>query len=689
MTLFNLKRRTIYSYIFLFLSYSVLFSQQTLYFKNDKEPIVIGQYSSVKQDIDGSLTIEKLLSNASFVQNTEGYFMVGGSNGTNFWMKYDIQNTEQNKAYLELLFAHIDTATLYTVQDNKVIKVQYAGQKMLKENRPLNIHNFIFEIEQSPKVLTYYLNIKVRWTCKLNMRIGSSNALYKHYYRDGIIQGAFGGVMLFIAICNFFLYFFLKSIINLYYGIYLLLCGLSVIQLNGFFIEELFRSPPQFNDLTMMLPGLSGIVGLLFTMSLLQTKKRLPLMHKGFQFFLAFYVVQSVVALTQYQEMINDLSIIVIPIVSIWGIVASLIAWKQGSKIAKFLFLGFIPYYTGLVVFFLDSMGALPYNIWTPYSLQIGLSLEAVILAMAIANRFRMIQKRREANKLAMIQALEENERILSEHNSILERRVEESKTALKEYALKLEKSNRELTDFAHVASHDLKAPIRGILSFSQLFERRNKDKFDDTDREFFNYIKSNAAYSSRLIEDLLNYSKIDKNLDEPETIDLNKSLNLMKMNILSVSQDKNIHFEIQNIPILRGHRTLLTQLFQNLINNGLKYNKNEQPMVTIGCAMNKRGVQQFYIKDNGIGIAPEHQERIFSMFHRLHNQTEYEGTGIGLAFCKRIVQIYGGTIWVESEEGKGSTFHFSLPNAFCEDVSYDSREDLEIVEKERFEAVS
>jgi signal transduction histidine kinase len=416
-------------------------------------------------------------------------------------------------------------------------------------------------------------------------------------------------------------------------------------------------------------------MGLLFVMSLLQTKKRMPFMHKGFQLFLAFYIVQSILALTQYQEIINKVSIIVIPIASVWGIVASLMAWKQGSKIAKFLFFGFIPYYIGLIIFFLDSAGVLPYNIWTPYSLQMGLSLEAVILAMAIANRFKLIQERREANKLAMIKALEDNERILNEHNSILERRVEESKVALKEYAQKLEKSNRELTDFAHVASHDLKAPIRGILSFSQLFERRNKDKFDDTDREFFNYIKTNAAYSSRLIEDLLNYSKIDKNLDEPETIDLNKSLNLMKMNLLSVSPDKNIHFEIQNMPILRGHRTLVTQLFQNLINNGLKYNKNEQPMVTIGCEMNKRGVQHFFIKDNGIGIAKEHQERIFSMFHRLHNQTEYEGTGIGLAFCKRIVQIYGGTIWVESEEGKGSTFHFSLPHAFSEDVSYSTNE--------------
>ena len=142
--------------------------------------------------------------------------MVGGSNGTNFWMKYDIQNTEENKAYLELLFAHIDTATLYTVEDNKVVKVQRAGQKMLKENRPLNIHNFIFEITPSPKVVTYYLNMKVRWACKLNMRIGSSDALYTHYYRDGIIQGVFGGIMFIIALYSFFLYFFLKNILHVY-----------------------------------------------------------------------------------------------------------------------------------------------------------------------------------------------------------------------------------------------------------------------------------------------------------------------------------------------------------------------------------------------------------------------------------------------------------------------------------------
>ena len=158
MTLSNLRRRTIFSYIFLFLSYSSLFSQQTLHFKNAKEPIVIGQYGAVKKDFDGSLSIEKLLTDTTFVQNTNEYLMVGGGNGKDVWVKFNIQNNESNKGLIELLFAHIDTAVLYTVEDNKVVKVQRAGQKMLKENRPVDLHNFVFEVAPSPKVLQINLS---------------------------------------------------------------------------------------------------------------------------------------------------------------------------------------------------------------------------------------------------------------------------------------------------------------------------------------------------------------------------------------------------------------------------------------------------------------------------------------------------------------------------------------------------
>jgi light-regulated signal transduction histidine kinase (bacteriophytochrome) len=220
------------------------------------------------------------------------------------------------------------------------------------------------------------------------------------------------------------------------------------------------------------------------------------------------------------------------------------------------------------------------------------------------------------------------------------------------------------LTEFAHIASHDLKAPIRGIMSFTQLFERRNAAKFDDVDQEYFNFIKSNAKQSARLIDDVLSYSKIDKNLGEPDIVDLNTCLYTIELNLKNLMQDKKAELIFEYLPTLRGHSSLINQLFRNLIANGVKYNTSDVPTILISCKENQQGHLVFAIKDNGIGIAPENHELVFSMFRRLHTQAEYEGSGIGLAFCARIVDTYGGQIWIESEEGKGTTFFFTLPKA-------------------------
>jgi light-regulated signal transduction histidine kinase (bacteriophytochrome) len=253
-------------------------------------------------------------------------------------------------------------------------------------------------------------------------------------------------------------------------------------------------------------------------------------------------------------------------------------------------------------------------------------------------------------------------ERTLELQNALKE--VNDKEEKLQEYAYRLENSNRELTEFAHIASHDLKAPLRSIMSFAQLFERRNINKFDDTDREYFNFIKSNATQSARLIEDLLNYSKIDKNLGEPVAVDINKCIFIAEMNMQSLLREKNAVIQYENLPILRGHTSLITQLFQNLINNGIKYNKSAQPCIKIGLQRNERNECVFSVSDNGIGIAAENFDKVFAMFRRLHTQTEYDGTGIGLSFCTRIVETYGGKIWLESEIEKGTTFYFTLPKA-------------------------
>jgi signal transduction histidine kinase len=242
--------------------------------------------------------------------------------------------------------------------------------------------------------------------------------------------------------------------------------------------------------------------------------------------------------------------------------------------------------------------------------------------------------------------------------------RLQESEEQLKKYALKLEESNRELVDFANIASHDLRAPIRGIVSFVQLFERRSKDKFDPRDMEYFNFIKANANQSLQLIESLLNYSKVDKNIGNPLEMDVKDTVEKAKNNLLSIIEERNAVIEIGDMPTIQAHPLLIMQLFQNLINNGIKYNKSEQPTIQITVQYSKVEGYIYAVKDNGIGIATEYQQEVFAMFRRLHGAGEYEGSGIGLAFCKRIVQTYDGRMWMKSKEGEGSTFFFILPNA-------------------------
>jgi two-component system, chemotaxis family, sensor kinase Cph1 len=153
--------------------------------------------------------------------------------------------------------------------------------------------------------------------------------------------------------------------------------------------------------------------------------------------------------------------------------------------------------------------------------------------------------------------------------------------------------------------------------------------------------------------------------LGDPTEVDLNKCVTIAETNLKTLIQDRHAEVYYNNLPYAKAHSSLIVLLFQNLITNGLKYNKSAVPKVEIGVDMSNEEDIIFWVRDNGIGIAAENHAKIFSMFRRLHAQSEYEGTGIGLAFCTRIVNTYGGQIWLDSEIDKGSTFYFTLPKVF------------------------
>lgn len=222
--------------------------------------------------------------------------------------------------------------------------------------------------------------------------------------------------------------------------------------------------------------------------------------------------------------------------------------------------------------------------------------------------------------------------------------------------------SNFQLENFAYMASHDLKTPIRSIISFTQLLQRSIKEKLNESEQEYMDFILKASKNMQQLIDALLTYSKI--NTSELEITDIDPEMIIERTLFdLTVSiQEKSAAIELKNLPKnIRADKIKIQQLLQNLISNSLKFTKtNQKASITINCE-DQKDHWCFSIQDNGIGIAEEYQEKIFLIFRRLHGDSEYEGTGIGLAICKKIVEQHQGDIWLESKEGEGTTFYFTI----------------------------
>lgn len=236
---------------------------------------------------------------------------------------------------------------------------------------------------------------------------------------------------------------------------------------------------------------------------------------------------------------------------------------------------------------------------------------------------------------------------------------------ALYEQNQKLEKyidSNMELENFAYIASHDLKAPLRTIGNFTQLLNRKISKKLEQEEKEFMGFIFEGVKDMSTLIENLLMYSTVSSSGNPVDELDPNHILGNVIRNLNASIEDNNAEVIFESLPDrIVANKTKITQLFQNLIANGMKFQQSgNSPKIKIKGSENSE-FWEFEVSDNGIGIAKEYHDKIFTLFKRLHGKSEFEGSGIGLAYCKRVVEKHGGKIWLESEVGKGTTFFFTI----------------------------
>ncbi len=252
-------------------------------------------------------------------------------------------------------------------------------------------------------------------------------------------------------------------------------------------------------------------------------------------------------------------------------------------------------------------------------------------------------------------------EEALKESRDNLETKVQERTLKLEEVINELKRSNEELEQFAYVASHDLKEPLRMITSFIQLLEKRYKDQLDEDANEFIFYAIDGTKRMDMMINDLLEYSRIQSQEKKFEYLQSEKILKNVLSNLKYLIEENNAIITYDRLPLIYASEQQMIQLFQNLIGNAIKYRGDETPEIHISAdSTDEENI--FCIKDNGIGIDKKHLKRIFTIFQRLHSKDEYEGTGIGLAISKKIIEKHRGRIWAESEPKKGTKFYFTLP---------------------------
>lgn len=257
---------------------------------------------------------------------------------------------------------------------------------------------------------------------------------------------------------------------------------------------------------------------------------------------------------------------------------------------------------------------------------------------------------------------------------------MEEQSKKLEDFNIELKRSNSDLEHFAYAASHDLREPLRVISSFTGLLARNYQDSKDKDTAQYVYFIQDGVIRMTKLIQNLLDYARVGKNEIKFTKAKLNNIVATKLFDLSELIKEKNAHVEVDDLPIIYCEKEQISMLFNNLISNAIKFNKKDKRIVKITNHQDApRGYWKISVSDNGIGIKEEYQQKIFEIFQRLHAKSEFEGTGIGLALCQKIINSHKGEIKVESVIGEGTTFSIFVPKGLGQqiDLTNDATEAL------------
>ncbi len=678
------------------------YSQSIIQFDSSNHILEIGEKIYIYQDVSKNLGFDEISSpefDEKFKLSTRTVPNFGITN-TPIWIKIQVQNQTNQKLLFEIDNPNFDTLIYYYPNEQGGYNTQMAGTHVVTGNPEFRSTNFLFSLNQTPKIQTYYFCIRHTGTTLLPIRLGDSYEILQELNYSNILMAGYFGVLVALLLYNLFLGISIRDYTYYFYVVYVFGFGVNIFFMKGFNNLLLSDYKIPFYYLTPVFFGLGLISMILFTLRFLNIRAYSLVL---FYILLALaLIVPLYIALRFSAYSVASILIVQSSIIlsSFFCLISGIYIYFKGYRPAKYYLLAWSCFWVFVIIYILIINDFLPFYSFTPNLLPIGSELEMVLLSFALADRINVL-------RVEKFNIQGENIRLVKEQNSFLEEKVEERTIELADKNMEIEAQNEELKQqkeevvtlnnrleeivelrteelketidnlaqqnqnleqFSFIVSHNLRSPVARLMGLVSIFDYENPQNASNI--TYLNYINQTAHNLDTLIRDLTNVISVRNSLGKSKEDILwddlvNACLTILEGEIFEVKA--RIEFNLMDDEPVYGIRVNLQSILYNLISNAIKYRSpNRIPEIIIETKI-VDGFWCLSVKDNGLGMNLENIDsyKIFGLYQRLHSHVE--GKGLGLYLVKTQVEALGGAVEVESKLNEGTTFRVYFPKISIE----------------------
>ncbi|MDP3558544.1 MAG: 7TM diverse intracellular signaling domain-containing protein [Bacteroidota bacterium] len=681
------------------LALNKFFASDTIVISNSNKILDISSSILIYEDKTNTISFEEAITN-KFESTGKNISNLGISKSV-FWVKMTITNHSSIDLFLlNLSMPTIDFVEFYFPdKENKYNSIDM-GEHLPFSSRKYDDPDYIFDVEiPVGQSNVYYMKIHSKEGIQLPITIGAEEHILGQVKNKGILSGIYFGLMMVIILYNLFIYFAVRDKNYLYYVVYVLFTFLTQTSLQGYTFQFLWPNNPAIaNYILFIVPSMTGITGILFMKVFLEVKSFSPLLNKITYILCIPYLISICFLLTRSfiaSQVILELNSMII---SIFMLITPIIILRKGYKPAKFFLVAWSVFLLGIFIYILKDMEILPFNNFTRYTMQIGSAIETVLLSFALADRINILKKEKELSQALTLEALKENEKLITEQNIVLDKKVEERTLELKKTLSSLKDTQAQLVSAEKMASlgqltagiaHEINNPINfvsanikplkmdidDVLELVKKYETIPKNdttinelkKIDEFKQKIdFEYIKKEmqlllngiddgARRTAEIVYGLKNFSRLDET--EIKEVNINEGIQstLLLLNS-SVQNHTEVIVNLGEIPLIECLPGKLNQVFMNLLSNAIfaiNSKKNNSGGKLIISSYSSNSQVFVLIEDTGIGMTEEVKNKLFEPFFTTKGVGE--GTGLGMSIVFKIIESHGAKIEVESELGVGT----------------------------------